>query len=86
MKKFFVLLMCVLTLTIMPIKAEAHVKRVSKTEWVEDTTRSNKSQPDKKVGTYTKKNGKKYSVYQGKRGGFYWIDENGKKHYIPKKK
>lgn len=81
------MLMCVLTLTFLPInKAQARIKQVSKTEWVEDTTKTKKQPktPDKRIGTYTK-SGKKYPVYQGPRGGKYWVDENGKRHYIPNK-
>jgi hypothetical protein len=89
MKKFILMLMCVLTLTFLPInKAQARIKQVSKTEWVEDTTKSKKQPktPDKRIGTYTKKNGKKYPVYQGPRGGKYWVDDNGRRRYdLPKK-
>ena len=59
-------------------------------KWIEvvDSTKTKTAQPDKAVGTLTKKvNGKNrtYVVYQGKRGGFYYINEKGKKVYLPKK-
>lgn len=58
-------------------------------QWVEVTDTTKTKTPDKAVGTYVKK-GKKgekdktYTVYQGKRGGYYWVDEKGKRHYLPK--
>ena len=59
-------------------------------KWIEvvDSTKTNTVQPDKAVGTFTKKVNRKnktYIVYQGKRGGFYYINEKGKKVYLPKK-
>lgn len=58
--------------------------------WIEvvDSTKTKNTQPDKPVGTCTKKvNGKTktYIVYQGKRGGFYYINDKGKRVYLPKK-
>lgn len=31
---------------------------------------------------YIKVKGKNYGIHMGSRGGRYWIDDNGKKHYI----
>lgn len=31
---------------------------------------------------YIKVNGKNYGIHKGSRGGRYWIDDNGKKHYL----
>lgn len=31
---------------------------------------------------YIKVKGKTYGIHMGSRGGRYWIDDNGKKHYI----
>lgn len=32
---------------------------------------------------YVKIKGKTYGIHTGSRGGRYWIDDNGKKHYLP---
>lgn len=73
------------TLTMMP--CESKVIKTKSNQWVYvDSTKTKKDkQPDKVVGTYKHKDGKTYKVYQGKRGGLYWIDSNNKKHYLPKK-
>lgn len=34
---------------------------------------------------YIKVKGKTYGIHTGSRGGKYWIDDNGKKHYLSKK-
>lgn len=32
---------------------------------------------------YVKINGRTYGIHTGSRGGRYWVDDNGKKHYLP---
>jgi hypothetical protein len=86
MKHLIVILVMCFALT-MPCES-----KIVKTgnQWIEvvDSTKTKSAQPDKAVGTFTKKvNGKNktYIVYQGKRGGFYYINDKGKKVYLPKK-
>lgn len=86
MKHLIMILVMCFALTI-PCQGKI-VKKGNK--WIEvvDSTKTKIAQPDKAVGTFTKKvNGKNktYIVYQGKRGGFYYINDKGKKVYLPKK-
>lgn len=82
MKHLIMIMVMCFALT-MPCESKI-VKKGNK--WVEvvDSTKTKTAQPDKVVGTYTDKNGKKHLVYQGKRGGFYYINNKGKKVYLPK--
>lgn len=86
MKHLIMILVMCFALTI-PCQAKI-VRKGNK--WIEvvDSTKTKTAQPDKAVGTLTKKvNGKNrtYVVYQGKRGGFYYINEKGRRVYLPKK-
>lgn len=84
MKHLIVILVMCFALT-MP--SQAKVVKTKSNQWVYvDSTKTKKAkQPDKVVGTYKHKDGKTYKVYQGARGGLYWIDSNNKKHYLSKK-
>lgn len=84
MKRLIIILLVMCFALTTPCQAKI-VKKGNK--WIEvvDSTKTKTAQPDKAVGIYTDKNGKKHLVYQGKRGGFYYINEKGKKVYLPKK-
>lgn len=86
MKNFLILLVCIMIGA--TNVCQAKVVKTKSNQWVYvDSTKTKKAkQPDKVVGTYTHKDGKTYKVYQGKRGGLYWLDSNGRKHYLPKNK
>lgn len=84
MKHLIMILVMCFALT-MPCQGK--VIKTKSNQWVYvDSTKTKKTkQPDKAVGSYKHKDGKTYKVYQGARGGLYWIDSNNKKHYLPKK-
>lgn len=87
MKKLIIILLVMCFALTMPCQAKI-IRKGNK--WIEvvDSTKTKTAQPDKAVGTLTKKvNGKNrtYVVYQGKRGGFYYINEKGRRVYLPKK-
>lgn len=79
----FILCLFIALLTIGPI--EAKITKRGNTWTQVDSTKTKKQKPqDPKVGVFKDKEGKTYDVYQGSRGGYYYI-KNGKKRYLPKK-
>lgn len=84
MRNLIIVLAMCLALAVPSISEAKIVKRGN--QWVQvDSTKTKKNKPaDKQVGVYTDKNGKKYPVYQGPKGGYYYI-KDGKKRYLPKK-
>ena len=85
MKKLIIILLVMCFALTMPCESKI-VKRGNNWIQVDSTSTKKSNKPaDKVVGIYTDKSGKKYPVYQGPKGGYYYINKNGKKTYLPKK-
>ena len=86
MKNIIIVIAMCLALA-MPCESKTKiVKRGNNWVQIDSTSTKKPNKPaDKCVGTYTDKSGKKYPVYQGPKGGYYYINKNGKKTYLPKK-
>jgi hypothetical protein len=81
----FILCLFITFFIAIPIESGAKVVKHGNT-WVQvDSAKTKKQKPqDPKVGTFKDKEGKTYDVFQGPKGGYYYI-KNGKKRYLPKK-
>lgn len=90
MKQFTysIILAFVLTMIVM-CTAKAQTITVNGQKYELPASSSNKTNKLEKVGTYTDKEGKKYPIYKGARGGVYILrtSKNGKeyKQYLKKK-
>lgn len=78
--------MLVMLLSSFMCNAQQKVTKVGNTFKIEKSFSSNKDNKKEEIKTsyFIEVEGKRYPIYKGKKGGYYYYDFQGKKKYVPK--
>lgn len=82
MKK--IIFMLVMLLSSLMCNAQQKVTQIGSTFKVEKPEKSSDKKEEVKTQYFIEVEGKKYSIYKGKKGGYYYYNFQGKKKYVPK--
>lgn len=82
MKK--IIFMLVMLLSSLMCNAQQKVTKIGSTFKVEKPEKSSDKKEEIKTQYFIEIEGKKYPIYKGKKGGYYYYDFQGKKKYVPK--